>query len=208
MELNKPDSQLTDIVEQDSPNKKCSMDSAGSSSIIKSNVPAAAAATRGLRVHSTPRIDISRASSSSQHEDSRDSSPENVFDQVGTGTLQEAATTTSDLGFVEDGATDLRSSTEELFFADTGDKSTRSKTETDAQQVSSSFDCRSFSSIFVKSMLLRISSFRNRCGHLLFYSDSMNSSRRACNKINAKIRPVPKWPRCYAFPVERVAFRV
>lgn len=30
----------------------------------------------------TPRIDISRASSSSQHEDSRDSSPENVFDQV------------------------------------------------------------------------------------------------------------------------------
>lgn len=31
---------------------------------------------------STPRIDISRASSSSQHEDSRDSSPENVFDQV------------------------------------------------------------------------------------------------------------------------------
>lgn len=37
-----------------------------------------------LRVHgpSTPRIDISRASSSSHHEDSRDSSPENVFDQV------------------------------------------------------------------------------------------------------------------------------
>lgn len=31
---------------------------------------------------STPRIDISRASSSSQHEDSRDSSPENVFEQV------------------------------------------------------------------------------------------------------------------------------
>lgn len=33
----------------------------------------------------TPRIDISRASSSSQHEDSRDSSPENVFDQVRIG---------------------------------------------------------------------------------------------------------------------------
>lgn len=142
MELNKADSQLSDIVEQDSPNKKCPMENVGSSNTIKSNVPAAIAATsgiatKGLRVQSTPRIDISRASSSSQHEDSRDSSPENVFDQVGTGTLQETATTSSDLGFVEDGATDLRSSTEELFFADTGDKSLRSNTETDAvQQVS------------------------------------------------------------------------
>lgn len=36
-----------------------------------------------------PRIDISCASSFSQQGDSRDSSPENVFDQVGTGTLQE-----------------------------------------------------------------------------------------------------------------------
>lgn len=38
-----------------------------------------------LRLHAggqTPRIDISRASSSSHHEDSRDSSPENVFEQV------------------------------------------------------------------------------------------------------------------------------
>uniref|UniRef100_A0A8D8DFH5 (northern house mosquito) hypothetical protein n=1 Tax=Culex pipiens TaxID=7175 RepID=A0A8D8DFH5_CULPI len=31
---------------------------------------------------STPRIDISRASSHSSHHDSRDSSPENVFEQV------------------------------------------------------------------------------------------------------------------------------
>lgn len=35
-----------------------------------------------LNTPTTPRIDISRASSSSHH-DSRDSSPENVFDQVG-----------------------------------------------------------------------------------------------------------------------------
>ncbi|XP_055390420.1 uncharacterized protein LOC129619273 [Condylostylus longicornis] len=62
----------------------------------------------------TPRIDISRASSSSQHEDSRESSPENVFEQVGTGTLQEAVS----LGFREDGALDLRTSTEELYFMD------------------------------------------------------------------------------------------
>jgi hypothetical protein len=34
-----------------------------------------------LTTPQTPRIDISRASSSSHH-DSRDSSPENVFDQV------------------------------------------------------------------------------------------------------------------------------
>lgn len=34
-----------------------------------------------LHTPTTPRIDISRASSSSHH-DSRDSSPENVFDQV------------------------------------------------------------------------------------------------------------------------------
>lgn len=136
MELNKPDSQLTDIVEQDSPNKKCLSETIGSSGTMKASA-AIAGATRGLRVHSTPRIDISRASSSSQHEDSRDSSPENVFDQVGTGTLQEAAATSSDLGFVEDGATDLRSSTEELFFTDVGDKAMQSKTETDAQQVSS-----------------------------------------------------------------------
>lgn len=137
MELNKGDSQLSDIVEQDSPNKKCLAENVGPSNIIKSNVPAAGATAKtGLRVQSTPRIDISRASSSSQHEDSRDSSPENVFDQVGTGTLQEAATASNDLGFVEDGATELRSSTEELFFTDTGDKSARGKTESDAQPVS------------------------------------------------------------------------
>lgn len=39
--------------------------------------------TLGVHTPTTPRIDISRASSSSYHEDSRDSSPENVFDQVG-----------------------------------------------------------------------------------------------------------------------------
>lgn len=36
----------------------------------------------GVHAPTTPRIDISRASSSSHHEDSRDSSPENVFEQV------------------------------------------------------------------------------------------------------------------------------
>ena len=41
----------------------------------------ATAVTLGICTPTTPRIDISRASSSSHH-DSRDSSPDNVFDQV------------------------------------------------------------------------------------------------------------------------------
>ncbi|XP_070495999.1 uncharacterized protein [Chironomus tepperi] len=63
-----------------------------------------------LQAPLTPRIDISRASSSSYHEDS---SPENVFDQVGTGTLQEAS---GCLELFQEDADELRSSTEELFF--------------------------------------------------------------------------------------------
>ncbi|XP_036346318.1 platelet binding protein GspB [Rhagoletis pomonella] len=71
--------------------------------------------TTTLTTPSTPRIELSRASSSSHHEeDSRESSPENVFEQVGTGTLQE----TIGVGFREEGALELRSSTEELYFMD------------------------------------------------------------------------------------------
>ncbi|XP_044729616.1 mucin-5AC [Chrysoperla carnea] len=58
----------------------------------------------------TPRIDISRASSSSHHEeDSKDSTPEN----------QDAITSALGVGFREEGTLDLRSSTEELDFQDT-----------------------------------------------------------------------------------------
>ncbi|XP_055854415.1 uncharacterized protein LOC129918089 isoform X2 [Episyrphus balteatus] len=60
-----------------------------------------------LTTPSTPRIELSRASSSSHHEDSRDSSPDNVFEQDTIG-----------VGFHEEGALELRSSTEELFFMD------------------------------------------------------------------------------------------
>ncbi|XP_011183171.1 uncharacterized protein LOC105212705 isoform X2 [Zeugodacus cucurbitae] len=61
-----------------------------------------------LATPSTPRIELSRASSSSHHEeDSRESSPENVFEQETIG-----------LGFREEGALELRSSTEELYFMD------------------------------------------------------------------------------------------
>ncbi|XP_068141382.1 platelet binding protein GspB isoform X2 [Drosophila tropicalis] len=64
--------------------------------------------TATLTTPSTPRIELSRASSSSHHEeDSRESSPENVFDQETIG-----------LGFREEGALELRSSTEELYFMD------------------------------------------------------------------------------------------
>ncbi|XP_029733049.2 uncharacterized protein LOC109406739 isoform X2 [Aedes albopictus] len=66
--------------------------------------PSAVGSTSAL-APSTPRIDISRASSHSSHHDSRDSSPENVFDQD-SGVL----------GYREEGTMDLRSSTEELQF--------------------------------------------------------------------------------------------
>lgn len=111
MDLNKTDSQLTDIVEQQTSNRKTSNDSMTTSTMTEQ-----AQSRNVLRVSQTPRIDISRASSSSQHEDSRDSSPENVFEQVGTGTLQEGNET--DLGFGEDGTNDLRRSTEELYFVE------------------------------------------------------------------------------------------
>ncbi|KAJ2937478.1 hypothetical protein O0L34_g17521 [Tuta absoluta] len=64
--------------------------------------------TPGLSTPAAPRIDISRASSSSHH-DSRDSSPELA---LFAGTTDVA----DHLGFREDGALELRSSTEELAF--------------------------------------------------------------------------------------------
>ncbi|PSN45803.1 hypothetical protein C0J52_10771 [Blattella germanica] len=73
----------------------------------------------GLQTPSTPRIDISRASSSSHHDsnNSRDSSPEREL-YAGSGEVTGAKL---GLGFKEEGAADLRSSTEELdFHEDTG----------------------------------------------------------------------------------------
>ncbi|PNF15288.1 hypothetical protein B7P43_G01028 [Cryptotermes secundus] len=68
----------------------------------------------GLQTPSTPRIDISRASSSSHHDsnNSRDSSPERELFE-GSG---ERSGAKLGLGFKEEGAADLRSSTEELDF--------------------------------------------------------------------------------------------
>lgn len=66
-----------------------------------------------LQTPCTPRIDISRASSSSHH-DSRDSSPENAI--FGIGDSHDTEGTKLGLGFREDGTADLRSSTEELAF--------------------------------------------------------------------------------------------
>ncbi|CAG2056463.1 unnamed protein product [Timema podura] len=66
--------------------------------------------TGSLQTPSTPRIDISRASSSS-HQDSNNSSPER---ELFTGTGESGGITKLGLGFKEEGAADLRSSTEEL----------------------------------------------------------------------------------------------
>lgn len=83
----KAESQLECVVEQETPKKKNpsveTMSSKESESTPKTASTGINLAVRGLRVSGTPRIDISRASSSSQHEDSRDSSPDNVFEQVG-----------------------------------------------------------------------------------------------------------------------------
>lgn len=117
--MHKTESQLSDIMEHDSPHKIPSV------AITDNNNFKSMAAVQSrnvLRVSQMPRIDISRASSSSQHEDSRDSSPENVFEQVGTGTLEEGDGNPGDLGFVEDGANDLRISTEELYYIERDDK--------------------------------------------------------------------------------------
>lgn len=65
---------------------------------------------------STPRIDISRASSSSHH-DSRDSTPERELFEG-----QEQRETKLGIAFKEEGTLDLRSSTEELDFQDPRDK--------------------------------------------------------------------------------------
>lgn len=84
---------------------------------------------------SAPRIDISRASSSSHHEDSRDSTPERELFQGGTcpclvapgAVLHESECVTGNgqcklgLAFKEEGALELRSSTEELDFQDPTD---------------------------------------------------------------------------------------
>ncbi|KAF5274281.1 hypothetical protein FQR65_LT04399 [Abscondita terminalis] len=73
-------------------------------------------AKMSLQTPSTPRIDISRASSSSHH-DSRDSTPEReLFDG------QEHGGAKLGLAFEEEGALDLRSSTEELDFQDPQEK--------------------------------------------------------------------------------------
>lgn len=66
-----------------------------------------------LQTPSTPRIDISRASSSSHHEDSRDSTPDRELFEGHDPTSAKLG-----LGFREEGTLDLRSSTEELDFQD------------------------------------------------------------------------------------------
>lgn len=83
--------------------------------------------TISLQTPSTPRIDISRASSSSHH-DSRDSSPENAIFGVED---RDPEGNKLGLGFREDGTADLRSSTEELAFLEpnpgTAEKETSNK---------------------------------------------------------------------------------
>lgn len=83
---NSPENRLPDIRENETPSRTRSTAPNSASSTAghsSSGASCSGVSAASLAVHapSTPRIDISRASSSS-HQDSRDSSPENVFEQV------------------------------------------------------------------------------------------------------------------------------
>lgn len=180
MDLNKSDSQLTDISEQDCPHTKKTIETSTSVKLTEktATMTEQAQSRNVLRVSQTPRIDISRASSSSQHEDSRDSSPENVFEQVGTGTLQEGADAV-ELGFTEDGTNDLRRSTEELCFIEDDKTKENVERETEWQQVS--ITTRNFSKNRLK--LITKMYLQTRASPTLFKFDER---QQACLQQNAR----------------------
>ncbi|KAH0817626.1 hypothetical protein GEV33_005165 [Tenebrio molitor] len=96
---------------------------ATASNAVMSSLPSPQTATRlTLQTPNTPRIDISRASSSSHH-DSRDSTPERELFES-----HDPSTAKLGLGFREEGALDLRSSTEELDFQDPQEAKRKGKT--------------------------------------------------------------------------------
>ncbi|KAK9759134.1 hypothetical protein QE152_g197 [Popillia japonica] len=100
------------------------------SSTAMSSVSTPPSSTKvSLQTPSTPRIDISRASSSSHHEDSRDSTPER---ELFEGHDPERAKL--GLGFREEGTLDLRSSTEELDFQETQQKMKKVNVQTPSQE--------------------------------------------------------------------------
>lgn len=68
------ESRLPGISENETSTKQKKLEASSGSN------PSSGIMTLGVQTPTTPRIDISRASSSSVH--SRDSSPENVFEQV------------------------------------------------------------------------------------------------------------------------------
>lgn len=87
IQMDSTEHRLPDICESDASAVRIATTSAphsASSTAGSGGSGASVMSATSLAVHapSTPRIDISRASSSSHHEDSRDSSPENVFEQV------------------------------------------------------------------------------------------------------------------------------
>lgn len=77
-----PESHLPEIKEHPPSNVAMKSRPSPLSTLTSNTTNTQSTAQLGLHTPTTPRIDISRASSSSHH-DSRDSSPENVFDQVG-----------------------------------------------------------------------------------------------------------------------------
>ncbi|XP_050674114.1 nucleolar and coiled-body phosphoprotein 1 [Leptidea sinapis] len=144
--------------------------------------PAATATTAGpgpaLVAPTAPRIDISRASSSSHH-DSRDSSPElALFTGNGGGDEKQARL---ELGFREDGALDLRSSTEELAFMEgaPGNEETRPPPTAPPSRRHSRKDsqCSETALLAVSGRTSRLSSVGSQCSAHSVLSGFSHTSR-------------------------------
>ncbi|XP_047533789.1 serine/arginine repetitive matrix protein 2 isoform X1 [Vanessa atalanta] len=134
--------------------------------------------TSALQTPAAPRIDISRASSSS-HQDSRDSSPElALFAGGGNG---EDTRARLELGFREDGAADLRSSTEELAFLEgaPGGTDTRAQSAVPPSRRHSRKDSQSSEAalLAVSGRTSRLSSVGSQCSAHSALSGFSHASR-------------------------------
>ncbi|XP_014242788.1 titin isoform X2 [Cimex lectularius] len=124
-----PFASLEDLSDESPPDDKCRLTLPG---IKEDQTPAGSGS--GQRPSITPRIDISRASSSSHHDDS---SPER---ELFAG-VEGASGSKIGLGFSEEMAMELRSSTEELDFQDPEEeKKTRRKKLHHQQQAVTKYD--------------------------------------------------------------------
>ncbi|XP_045479226.1 uncharacterized protein LOC123684130 isoform X2 [Harmonia axyridis] len=157
---------------------------------------AAPASGSKLQAPTTPRIDISRASSSSHH-DSKDSSPEREIIVENAENAKDQGTTKLGVGFREDGTLDLRSSTEELDYQDQKEqekKKNRSRPQSPSYLYDDSYQnhirkdsqCSEISLLAISGRTSRLSSIGSvgsaqsrisNCSHLSVQSGGTDLSR-------------------------------